>query len=158
MRSQTRTRALLIVAVATVAGVIAGSQAFGVVGGHRFSSRPSQARYGHVPNALLNHSISSCPAGGQTATVNLMQGNTSLGSASAVSDAKGNWAITLSIPTNLKPGTYAVTATCSASGVTTLSYNPQTFRVVPAVCPTGSTTSTTVKCRVPQTTTTTTAP
>jgi hypothetical protein len=157
MRSHTRTRALLIVAVATVGGVVAGSQAFGVVGGHRFSSRPNQARYGHVPNTLINHSISNCPAAGQTATVNLMSGSTSLASNSAVSDAKGKWAVTLSIPSNLKPGTYAVTAACFpvGGGTATLSYNPQTFRVTPPLCPTGSTTSTTLKCRVRPTTTTT---
>jgi|GEM_PF-6992773 len=158
MRSHMRTRALLIVAVATVAGAVAGSQAFGAVSGHRFSSRPNQARYGHVPNTLINHSISPCPAAGQLATVSLMQGSSSLASGSAASDTKGRWAITLSIPSNLKPGTYAVTATCSASGVTTLSYNPQTFRVVPPVCPSGTTTSTTVKCRVQPTTTSSSLP
>jgi hypothetical protein len=157
MRSQTRTRALIIVAVATIAGVVAGSQAFGVVGGHRFASTPNQARYGHVPNTLSNHSVSNCPAAGQTASVSLMQGTTSLASASAVSDAKGKWLITLSIPTNLKPGTYAVTAACSPAGggTATLNYNAQNFKVIPPFCPSGSTTSTTVKCRVRPTTTTT---
>jgi hypothetical protein len=157
MRTPAKTRAVLVVAVAALAGVIAGSQAFGVVGGHRFSSMPSQARYGHVPNTLINHSISNCPAAGQTATVNLMQGTTSLASNSAVSDAKGKWAVTLSIPTGLKPGTYAVTAACFpvGGGTATLSYNPQTFKVTPPFCPSGTTTSTTVKCRVRPTTTTT---
>jgi hypothetical protein len=155
MRSQTRTRALIIVAVATVAGVVAGSQAFGVVGGHRFASTPNQARYGHLPNVLNNHSFSNCPAGGQTVDVHLMQGTTTLGSASVLSDAKGKWAVAMSIPTNLKPGKYAVTAQCSAGGPATLSYNPQTFKVVPPFCPTGSSTSTTVQCRVRPTTSTT---
>lgn len=158
MRTSAKTRALLVIAVATAAGVIAGSQAFGVAGGHRFASAPNQARYGHLPNTLSNRSISACPQGGQTVQVALMQGTATLASTSVVSDAKGRWLATLSIPANLKPGTYAVTASCSADGPATLSYNPQTFRVVPAVCPSGSTTSTTVKCRVPQTTTTTTAP
>jgi hypothetical protein len=148
----------LVVAVATVAGVTAGSQAFGAVHGHRFASTPNQARYAHLPNTLANHSISPCPQAGETVQVALTQGTTILSSTSVISDAKGRWSATLSIPSNLKPGTYAVTASCSSGGPANLSYNPQTFRVVPAVCPSGSTTSTTVKCRVPQTTTTTTVP
>jgi hypothetical protein len=155
MRSQTRTRALIIVAVAAIAGVVVGSQAFGVVGGHRFASTPGQARYGHIPNTLSNHSISNCPAAGQTAQVALMQGTTTLASASVISDAKGKWAVAMSIPSNLKPGKYAVTASCSGGGTATLSYNPQNFKVIAPFCPSGSTTSTTVHCRVRPTTTTT---
>jgi hypothetical protein len=50
----------------------------------------------------------------------------------------------------------AAIAALVASGVTpTLSYKPQNFRVTPAACPPGPTTSTTLKCRVPPTTTTT---
>jgi hypothetical protein len=154
MRSTKRTRALIIVAVATVAGVVAGTQAFGVVGGHRFASGPGQARYGHLPNTLSNHSISNCPAAGQTAQVQLTQGTTVLASASVLSDAKGKWAVALSIPSNLKPGKYAVTATCSGGGTATLSYNPQNFKVIPPFCPAGST-PTTVQCRQRPTTTTT---
>ena len=156
MRTNPRSRALIVVAVATIAGVVAGTQAFGITHGRRFASAPSQARYGHVPNTLNNRSITQCPAGGQIVDVHLMQGTTTLGSASTTADAKGKWAVTMSIPTNLKPGLYAVTAACSAStgGASTLSYKPQNFRVVPPFCPSGSTTSTTLKCRVRPTTTT----
>jgi hypothetical protein len=157
MRSNSKTRALLVVAAGTIAaltaGVLAGSQAFGVTHGRRFASSPSQARFGHGPNTLNNRSISQCPAGAHTVQVQLMQGTTTLASASTTADAKGKWAVTMSIPTNLKPGTYAVTATCSNSGTVALSYKPQNFKVTPAVCPSGTTTSTTVKCRVPSTTT-----
>jgi hypothetical protein len=155
MRTHPRTRALFVVAVGVVAAVVAGSQAFGVVGGHRFASTPDQARYGHLPNTLNNHSISSCPAAGQAVQVALMQGTTSFASASVLSGAKGKWAVAMSIPTNLKPGRYAVTASCSAGGPSTLSYTPQNFKVIPPFCPSHSTTSTTVQCRVRPTTTTT---
>jgi hypothetical protein len=159
MRTNPRTPALVVVAAGTIAalsvGLVAGSQAFGVTHGRRFASAPSQARFGHLPNTLSNRSISQCPAAGQTVNVALTQGTTTLASASTIADAKGKWAVTMSIPSNLKPGTYAVTASCSAGGPSTLSYNPQNFRVVPAVCPPGPTTTTTVKCRVPPTTTTT---
>lgn len=156
MRITPKRRALLVVAMAAIVGLVAGSQAFGVTHGRQFASSPNQARFGHVPNTLNNRSVSQCPAGGQTVLVHLMQGTTTLGSAATTSDAKGRWAVTMSIPTNLQIGTYAVTATCLASGVTpTLSYNPQSFRVTPVACPTGPTTSTTMKCRVPPTTTTT---
>jgi hypothetical protein len=133
-----------------------GGAAFGATGGRRFASTPNQARFGHVPNTLNNHSISRCPAAGQSVTVHLMQGTTTLASASVLSDAKGKWATAMSIPTNLKAGTYAVTAACSNGSATTLSYNPQNFRVTPPFCSSGSTTSTTAKCRVRPTTTTTT--
>jgi hypothetical protein len=157
MRTHPKSRALIVVAVATIAGVVAGSQAFGITHGRRFASAPSQARYGHLPNTLNNRSITQCPAGGQIVDVHLMQGTTTMGSASTTSDAKGKWAVTMSIPSSLKPGLYAVTAACSAStgGPSTLSYKPQNFRVSPPFCPSGSTTSTTVKCRVRPTTTTT---
>ena len=154
MRSTKRARALIIVAVATVAGVVGGTQAFGVVGGHRFASAPGQGRYGHLPNTLNNHSISVCPAAGQTVQVALMQGTTTLASTSVLSDAKGKWAVALSIPSNLKPGKYVVTAACTAGGPATLSYNPQNFKVIPPFCPAGST-PTTVQCRQRPTTTTT---
>jgi hypothetical protein len=155
MRTQTRTRALLVVAVATIAGLVAGTQAFGLTGGRRFASSPSQAVFGHVPNTLNNVSRSNCPAGGQSVAVHLMQGTTTLGSASVISDAKGKWAVAMSIPTNLTPGSYVVTASCSNGSGTTLSYNPQPFTVKKPFCPTGSTTSTTQQCRVRPTTTTT---
>jgi hypothetical protein len=155
MRAATKSRALFVVASAVVAALVVGTAAFGATGGRRFASSPSQAAYGRVPNTLNNHSISRCPAGGQSVTVRLMQGLTTLASASVLSDAKGKWATAMSIPTNLKPGTYAVTAACSNGTGTTLSYNPQNFRVKPPFCPSGSTTSTTAKCRVRPTTTTT---
>jgi hypothetical protein len=89
--------------------------------------------------------------------VHLTQGTTILASASATADAKGKWAAVMSIPSNLKPGTYAVTAQCAASpgGPAALSYNPQNFKVTTPACPVGPTTTTTVKCHVPPTTTTT---
>ena len=153
---RTKRRALIVVAVATIAGVVAGTQAFGITHGRRFASAPSQARYGHVPNTLNNRSITQCPAGGQIVDVHLMQGTTTLGSASTTADAKGKWAVTMSIPTALNPGTYAVIATCS--GGTPLSYKAQNFRVIPPQCPTGSTTTpTTVQCRVPPSSTSSTA-
>src|SRR5436305_7217247 len=160
--ADSKTRALIVVAVGVAVGVIAslvvGTQAFGATHGRRFASAPSQARYGHVPNTLNNHSISRCPGAGQTVQVQLMQGTTTLASASTTSDAKGKWAVTMSIPTNLKPGAYAVSASCTATtgGPSTLSYNAQNFKVIPPFCPSGSTTSTTQKCRVrPPTVTTT---
>jgi len=157
MRADSKSRALVVVlATAVIATVVVGSQAFGATHGRRFASSPSQARYGHIPNTLNNHSISRCPAAGQTVQVALMQGTTTLASASTTSDAKGKWAVTMSIPSNLKPGKYAVLASCAAGGPSTLSYNPQNFRVVPPFCPSGSTTSTTLQCRVrPPTVTTT---
>jgi hypothetical protein len=141
-----------------VAAVIAASQAFGFTPGRHFVSTPNSARYGHVPNTLLNHSYSTCPAGGQTVEVALIEGTTTLGSASVLSDAKGRWAVTMAIPTNLKPGIYAVTASCSAGGPATLSYNPQKFRVIPPPCPTDTSTSTTVQCRVTTSSSSSTAP
>ena len=157
--ADSKTRALIVVAVGVAVGVIAslvvGTQALGATHGRRFASAPSRARYGHVPNTLNNHSISRCPGAGQTVQVQLMQGTTTLASASTTSDAKGKWAVTMSIPTSLKPGKYAVLASCSAGGPSTLSYNPQNFRVIPPFCPSGSTTSTTLQCRVRPTTTTT---
>src|SRR4051812_42511094 len=108
--ADSKTRALIIVAAGVIASLVVGSQAFGATHGRRFASAPGQARYGHIPNTLNNHSISRCPAGGQAVNVHLMQGTTTLGSASTTSDAKGKWAVTMSVPSNLKPGKYAVTA------------------------------------------------
>lgn len=160
MRAASKTRALLVVAVGALAVVVAGSQAFGITHGRRFASSPSAARYGHIPNTLDNRSISQCPDASQTVQVQLMQGTTTLASASTTSDAKGKWAVTMSIPTSLKPGVYAVTAACFASGgdASTLSYKAQNFRVVAPYCPSGSTTSTTLKCRVRPPTVTTVLP
>jgi hypothetical protein len=154
MRTRSKTRPFFVVAAGVIAAAVAGSQAFGFVSGRTFSSSPNQARYGHVPNTLNNRSRSRCPAGGQTVNVQLMQGTASLASATVASDVKGKWAVTMSIPTDLLPGHYAVTASCSApsGGPATLSYNPQTFRVIAPVCP-ADTTSTTVQCRVPPPTT-----
>jgi hypothetical protein len=156
MRAASKTRALFVVASAVVAAAVVGTGAFGATGGRRFASTPNQASFGRVPNTLNNHSISRCPAAGQSVTVHLMQGTTVLASASVLSDAKGKWATAMSIPTNLKPGTYAVTAACSNGTGTTLSYTPQNFKVKPPFCPSGNTTSTTAKCRVRLTTTTST--
>jgi hypothetical protein len=154
MRTRSKTRALFVVAAGVIAAAVAGSQAFGFVSGHSFSSSPNQARYAHVPNTLKNRSNSRCPAGGQTVEVHLMQGTTSLASATIASDVKGRWAVTMSIPTDLLPGHYAVTASCfdPSGGPATLSYNAQTFRVIAPICP-ADTTSTTVQCRVPPSTT-----
>jgi len=154
MRTTARTRALFVVAAAVVAAAVAGSQAFGFVSGRTFSSSPNQARYGHVPNTLNNHSSSRCPAGGDTVEVHLMDGTTSLASATVTSDVKGRWAVTMSIPTDLVPAHYAVTASCfdPSGGPATLSYNPQSFRVIAPLC-TNTTTSTSVPCRVPPSTT-----
>jgi hypothetical protein len=154
MRTSSKTRALFVLAVGVAAAAVAGSQAFGFASGRSFASSPNQARYGHVPNTLNNRSNSRCPAGGQTVDVHLTEGTTSLASATVTSDIKGRWAVTMSIPTDLQPGHYAVTASCfdPSGGAATLSYNPQTFRVIPHVCP-SDTTSTTVRCRVPTPTT-----
>ncbi|MBV8982762.1 MAG: hypothetical protein JO086_17835 [Acidimicrobiia bacterium] len=158
MRASVKTRALFVVSVGVVAAALAASQAFGFTPGHQFVSTPDQARYGHVPNTLNNHSRSTCPAGGQTVDVALIQGTTTLATASVLSDVKGRWAVAMPIPSNLKPGTYAVTASCSAGGPATLSYNPQTFRVTPPLCPSDTSTSTTVQCRVTTTSSSTTVP
>jgi len=156
MRTHSRTRALFVVALGALAVGVAGTSAFGTTSGRHFSSTPNSARFGHVPNTLDNHSISQCPTAGQAVSVSLMQGTTTLASASTSSDAKGRWAVTMSIPTNLKPGTYAVLATCT--GATPLSYKAQNFRVIPPQCPTGTTTTpTSVPCRVPPSSTSSTA-
>ena len=73
--------------------------------------------------------MSTCPSGGAPVTVALMQGLTTLASASTTASTKGKWAVTMSIPTNLTPGTYAVTANCG--GAVPLSYKAQSFRVTP---------------------------
>jgi len=156
MRIASKKRALFVVAAGLIAAAVAGSQAFGTTGRH-FASSPSQARYGHVPNTLNNRSYARCPTGGEIVNVALMDGTRTLATASVTSNAKGKWAVSMSIPTDLKPGKYAVTASCSdpAGGAATLSYVPQTFKVIAPLCPSGPTTSTTVQCRVPPSTTST---
>ena len=150
MPMPSKTRALLVVAVGAVAVAIVATQAFGVAHGRAFASTPAAARYGHLPNTLDVHSISPCPAAGQSVSVALMRGTTTVASASTTADSKGRWAVTMSIPSTLMPDDYAVTASCS----TDLSYRADTFRVIAPACPVGTTTSTTVTCRVPPSTTT----
>ncbi len=149
MRIRTRTRALAVVAATTVAaGVVAGvsSGAFGVQGGQRFVSSPNQARFGRLPAAISSRSASQCPEGGSAVQVSLVQGASTLASASTVADVKGRWAVSMSVPANLSAGVYSVTASCT--GVTAgLTYRPQAFRVIPPSCGPEPTTSTTAKCR-----------
>ena len=156
MRTNPKKRALFVVAAAAIAAAVAGSQAFGTTARH-FASSPRQARYGHVPNTLNNRSFTPCPVPGQVASVALMQGTTTLASASVTSNSRGKWAVAMSIPTNLQPGEYAVTASCSdtAGGPPTLSYNPRTFKVIAPFCPSDTSTSTTVACRSTTTSTST---
>ncbi|MBV8159657.1 MAG: hypothetical protein JO265_01925 [Acidimicrobiia bacterium] len=159
MRMNPKTQALLVVAVPAIAVLVFATQAVGVVQsfatarGRHFVSTPHQAAFGHIPNTLDNRSVSPCPAGGESVTVAFIQGTTTLASASTTSNAKGHWAVSMAIPHNLAPGTYGVTANCT--GTAPLSYRSDTFHVFTPQCPSGTTTSTTMKCHVPPTTSST---
>jgi hypothetical protein len=171
VRGQARTRALVVVVAATVAATAAGTGAFGVLrsrattqalGTAHFSSSPHKAQFGHLPASIHAHSITPCP-GDKSVQVKLVQGGTTVkASASAAVDAKGKWSVFMSIPSNLQPGTYAVTAGCFASATpgpsdpVAVSYKPQSFKVVAPLCP-GSGTTTTVACRTTTTAATTTS-
>jgi hypothetical protein len=131
------------------------------VGTPHFSSAPNRAPFGHLPATIHARSIRPCKGDGSV-QVKLMQGTTVLASAAALVDAAGRWSVFMSIPSKLFPGTYAVTANCFTSAnpgpsdPVALSYKPESFRVVPPLCP-GSGTTTTVACRTTTTVASTTS-
>jgi hypothetical protein len=151
-----RVRALLVVATAAIAVTLAATNAFGAGTGGRnhFRSRPTQGRFGHLPSSIHARSGAPCPAG-DTAEVKLVQGTTTFASAQVTADSKGRWSVFMTIPSNLAPGKYAVTANCfpPTPGPIVLSYKPNNFRVIAPICPAEGTT-TTVRCRVVSTSTT----
>jgi hypothetical protein len=175
MRKHPRKRALIVVAtsvIAVVAVTVAGTGAFGArhtapkrsrvaaAGTAHFSSAPNKGQFGQLPNSMHAHTGTPCK-GDKTVDVKLMQGTTTKSSVRGTVDAKGRWSVFMSIPSNLTPGTYAVTASCFASATpgpsdpVNVSYKPNSFKVVAPVCP-GAGTTTTVVCRTTTTSTTTT--
>jgi hypothetical protein len=163
-----RARALVVIAAAAIAVAVAATGAFGAgTAGHstrstskavaspHFQSSPTQGQFGHLKSTIHARSGAPCPAG-DTAEVKLVQGTTTYASAQVTADSKGGWSVFMTIPSNLLPGKYAVTANCfpPTPGPIILSYKPNNFRVVAPICPAQGTT-TTVRCRVPATTSTT---